>query len=226
MTEKNNKKPKTFICDDVKVEFDSRKFNEAFVVMAKAKKLGKCEFEDYVADELSVSPKTVHSWRFGPGGPGDLETIMEAADILDINYWDVLSAVGEASPKENTEKINSDDTGERITQPLIDWPANEESRIINVDPKDYKTVGGYLVAASKQKPMIGIFSVTAVLTVFTMVMMIINYNIIVHSLSMVAVAAMLNIGSAIWGNANKVDVNLTRGTGVVGIMAFILIGVM
>ena len=60
------------------------------------------KLEQELADKLGVQKSTIHSWKFGPDGPNDLETIINLANCLELDNYIYLL-------KEETSKIKLTD---------------------------------------------------------------------------------------------------------------------
>ncbi len=99
---------KIFIIDNAPHRFNKGAFNNYFKKFFEKQKLNDDGiktigvFEEYFAKQLICSKSTVHGWEFGNSGPGDLDTIKNIAEILEISDYMYLM-------KEVVQKANAED---------------------------------------------------------------------------------------------------------------------
>ena len=84
-------KMKIFDIDGKKYKFSNSKFLEHFNYYRKHKyknKIIKSEIlEQSLAENLCVEKATVHSWKFGPSGPCDLDIIKKLSELLQLDNY-------------------------------------------------------------------------------------------------------------------------------------------
>ena len=78
---------RTFEIDDKKYMFSFSKFSELFKNYRKKNEMKVDELEQELADKLYVQKSTIHSWKFGPSGPNDLEIIINLAKCLELDDY-------------------------------------------------------------------------------------------------------------------------------------------
>lgn len=76
-----------FLINNINYQFSSSKFAKTFVLYRKRKKLSVDELEQKLAELVFVEKGTVHSWRFGPSGPSDIDTIAKLAEFFELNNY-------------------------------------------------------------------------------------------------------------------------------------------
>ena len=81
---------RTFEIDGKTLMFSFSKFSELFKNYRKKYELKVDELEQELADKLYAQKSTIHSWKFGPSGPNDLETIINLAKCLELDNYTYL----------------------------------------------------------------------------------------------------------------------------------------
>lgn len=71
--------------DGDKLRFDFDAFGIAFKSRAKLNKKKVVEYEEMLADAVSVSPATVHAWRMRKNAPGDIALVKKVALFMGAN---------------------------------------------------------------------------------------------------------------------------------------------
>lgn len=103
---------KKFEIDGKIFTFSFSKFSELFIIYGRKYVYSRVKYdekqgladklEQEFADKLGVQKSTIHSWKFGPDGPNDLETIINLANCLQLDNYIYLL-------KEETTKIKLTD---------------------------------------------------------------------------------------------------------------------
>lgn len=81
---------KTYEIVGRKFTFSFSNFSELFKNYRKRNNLKVDELEQELADKLYVQKSTIHSWKFGPSGPTDLQTIMNLSNCLGLERYTYL----------------------------------------------------------------------------------------------------------------------------------------
>lgn len=87
--------------------FSSSKFSELFKNYRKKNGMKVDNLEQTLADKLYVQQSTIHSWKFGPSGPTDLETIINLAKCLELENYTYLLKEELTMPKLSNLQMQS-----------------------------------------------------------------------------------------------------------------------
>ena len=88
-----SKKLRTFIINEKEVIFNQELFRELFLQHASKHGMGIGNYEFEVADALFIDQSSIHNWRMGVNGPGDIEKIRLLANLWNLEYEVLLMEV-------------------------------------------------------------------------------------------------------------------------------------
>ena len=104
-----SKETRTFHINGNDYSFDFSVFHRFFETYQKKNSFLINEAEQNIADAISVSKDTIHSWRFEKNAPADMDTIQKLADFLGIKDYLILlnKKIGENTMAANDRILDS-----------------------------------------------------------------------------------------------------------------------
>ena len=104
-----SKETRTFHINGNDYSFDFSVFHRFFETYQKKNGFLINEAEQNIADAISVSKDTIHSWRFEKNAPADMDTIQKLADFLGIKDYLILlnKKIGENTMAANDRILDS-----------------------------------------------------------------------------------------------------------------------
>lgn len=81
---------RVYMVDDKKMRFSSKNFKNVFNAFCKVNSLKKQTAEQSIAENMNISPDTVHKWHYGMSNPSDLELVKELASAVQVNDFKTL----------------------------------------------------------------------------------------------------------------------------------------
>ena len=76
---------RVFIYDGKPAVFHKKGFQHLLTQKSIKEKIAKSKLEVQIANEIGVSPDTVHKWNYSGGGPMDVDAVKRLAAALDIS---------------------------------------------------------------------------------------------------------------------------------------------
>ncbi len=109
---------RVFIYDGKPAVFHKKGFQHLLTQKSIKEKIAKSKLEVQIANEIGVSPDTVHKWNYSGGGPMDVDAVKRLAAALDISDPSLLF-------------ISNDDGGTTMQQ-LTDRQKAAAKRIFDI----------------------------------------------------------------------------------------------